>query len=67
MTVALFAPVQLVRDLFDEHPEAAWVRLHADPDEDACHVDVCAADGTLVGTAMYMGTMPITRTPDAGA
>jgi hypothetical protein len=66
MTAALFAPVQLVRELLDEHPEAAWVRFHAEVDEDACHVEVCAADGTLVGVAMYAGTMPITRKPDAG-
>jgi len=67
MTAALFAPVGLVRELLDEHPEAAWVRFIADPNEDAVHVEVCAPGGTIVGSALYTGTMPTSGTSDAGA
>lgn len=65
--MAYFAPIQLVTDLIQEHPEAAWIRMEASEGEDACLVQVVDQAGTVVGVAYYAGTMPITRESDAGA
>lgn len=65
--MAFFAPTSLVQELLAEHSTAAWVRMFAPPEEDACYVQVVDVDGNVLGQAQYTGTMPITRDTDAGA